>query len=319
LLTLYFGLFALHAWGAVGSDYEFFSCVYCFTPYLGFFAPAGILLGAESLGHWESTPSHVRAIIAALFVVLLLAGVGFSAFEDLGQPILELPFPRLREGGLAPGWTTVEAVMLSMGDIKLALARKLASLAAGLLAGALVLLAAYLLSRRRGSTARGYASALGATTLAISLALTPLLGGRASRPDCDVDVIALNEEVGYHLSGLIPEGSQIYWDGGLSVVPMLYLPGRSMYGPQINSGYTFVRGGDPDTLLRLGYWNETLQARWLAEADLVIVEMQRYPGWKPSLTPDQFGEYTRTPVGTSCLPETKLRVFKRLFPDPAAL
>jgi hypothetical protein len=73
-----------------------------------------------------------------------------------------------------------------------------------------------------------------------------------------------------------------------------------------------VRGGEPQVILSYGYWNAELRAKWLSEADFVIVEEQRYPGWKSTLTPDLYSEYARSPVGTSCLAETRLRVFRRL-------
>jgi len=317
LAVLYFGLFALHAWAAVGSSYDFFSCVYCFAPYLGFFAPAGILLGVVSVDSWANEDLRSRVLIACIFVVILSAGVGFSAFEDIGNRLLSLPFPRVKEGGLLPGWITLWDLLSSKTSLPLALARKLVSLGAGAVGGMLIVMAAYM-AWRRYRPAQGYASFLLHFTLLLSYGLAPLLAGRASSPDCRVDVIALNEEVGYHLASIIPEGSLIYWDGGLSVVPMLYLPGRKLFPPQINSGYTFVQGGDPEELIRFGYWNSELRERWLAQADFLIVEELRYAGWKWRLTASRYSEYQRTQVGTSCLEGTRLRIFRRLGSRPAA-
>ena len=318
LAALYFGLLFLHAWGAVGSSYEFFSCVYCFTPYLSFFAPAGILLGVLSIGSWEHSNSGARALLACIFVIVLFGGVAFSAFEDIGGPLLRLPFPRIREGAVLPGLTSLGDTLSNSASLAPALARKAVSLGAGIISGAVIISLAYIVWRRRGPAATGYAAQLMGIILVLSLMLAPLLAGAASRPDCKSDVIALNEEVGYHLSGIIPAGSLIYWDGGLSVVPMLYLPGRDMFPPQINSGYSYVQGGDPQQVLRFGYWNAALQEEWLAEADFLLVEEQRYDGWKPRLTPDRYSEYARTPVGTSCRDGTRLRLFKRLNSSSAA-
>jgi hypothetical protein len=65
-------------------------------------------------------------------------------------------------------------------------------------------------------------------------------------------------------------------------------------------------------VLNYGYWNAELHARWLAEADFVILEERRYPGWKSTLAPDVYAEYARSPVGTSCVEGTRLRIFRRL-------
>ncbi len=54
-----------------------------------------------------------------------------------------------------------------------------------------------------------------------------------------------------------------------------------------------------------------MDAEWRATADFFIIEEWRYPGWKQFLSPAEFDEYARTPVGTSCLEETRLRIFKR--------
>ena len=310
--AVYIGLFVLHAWGAVASSYEFFSCVYCFTPYLGFFAPAGVILAVLGLRNGCPRGSALRGLFACGLLILVMTGIGFSAFEDFGAGLMGLPFPRLRAGGLQPGVTTVGELLLNNSALTVALARRLVSAMAGLLFGCLVIAVAWFAGRRIRGAPGGFPALVMTSLLAAAIGLTPLLAGRAARPDCETDVIALNEEVGYHLSGIIPEGSLIYWDGGLSVVPMLYLSESHMFPPQINSGYTFVQGGDSEELLSFGYWNEELHERWLAEADFVIVEEQRYADWKPRLTSDKYAEYPRAPVGTSCLDGTRLRIFRTL-------
>lgn len=136
-----------------------------------------------------------------------------------------------------------------------------------------------------------------------------MLSGNVS--DCDIDVIAANEKNGLYLSSIIPRESLVYWDGGLSAAPLLYLPNAKIFPAQINSGYTFRSGGDTAKVIRFGLWNEELDAEWKSIADFFIIEDGRYVKWKTFLTPNYFDEFPRSPVGTSCLPESYLRIFRR--------
>jgi hypothetical protein len=145
----------------------------------------------------------------------------------------------------------------------------------------------------------------------LGLFLSPILNGRAALPDCKVDVIKANEQIGSHLKEIIPAGSLVYWDGGLSAAPLLYLPKVKMFPAQINSGYSFINGGDPEQLNKFGYWNAELDANWKSTAQFFIIEEERYPRWQEFFTPDQFDEYPPTSVGTSCVEKTRLRIFRR--------
>jgi hypothetical protein len=120
-----------------------------------------------------------------------------------------------------------------------------------------------------------------------------------------------NEQIGEHLNSIIPQGSLVYWDGGLSAAPFLYMPGVKIFPPQINSAYSFISNGDTAQLFKFGWWNEEMNAEWKATADFFIIEDQRYNAWKDFFNPDQFDEFPRSPVGTSCLEGSTLRIFRR--------
>ncbi len=311
LVCLYFGLLLLHAWAAVGSKYDYYSCVYCFTPYLSFFAPAGVLVAVLGYGSWKMTGTVTRILLSCLFVIVLFAGAALSAFEDYGSTLLNFPFPRVKEGKLLPGWITIWDLLSNKLSMEVAEARKFASFGAGILLAITIMILAYLIWRRYPRADAGYSHYLLTCAACTVFIITPLFGGSLSRPDCQTDVIILNENAGEYLSKIIPKGSLIYWEGGLSVVPMLYLPGRNLFPPQINDGYAYLNGGEPAELLKFGYWNYELAKEWLEKADYFIVEEWRYPGWQDHLQPDQYEEFERTPEGTSCLKGTRLRIFTK--------
>jgi hypothetical protein len=312
---LYFGLVALHAWGAVGSDYDAYSCVFCFTAYLGFFDPVGILLIATCLSTIpQRTSSSTRWLDIGLILLILLAatGVGFSLFRDVGNALLGLPVPRIREGQFLPGTTTLLDLLTNKFALSLVLVKKYIALVLGGLAGLLVLWLAYWLWRIRLKDSLTYAYTAGTTFVVLGFFLSPLLAGTEGRVDCRMDVIRQNEELGAYLASVVPPGSLVYWDGGLSTIPLLYLPDIRIFPPQLNDGYSFRFGGDPDTLYKHGLWNEELRQSWMQSADVFIIEEKRYKDWKPFFTPDLFQEYIRPPVAPSCEQGSGLRIFKRL-------
>ena len=87
------------------------------------------------------------------------------------------------------------------------------------------------------------------------------------------------------LRGIIPQGSVVYWDGGLSAAPLLYLPGVKIFPAQINSAYSFLSNGDTAELFRFGFWNEEMAAEWKATANFFIIEDKRYDSWKEYFNP----------------------------------
>ena len=130
--------------------------------------------------------------------------------------------------------------------------------------------------------------------------------------DCASDIVSANEQVGAYLKQIIQPGSWVYWDGGLSAVPLLYVPGIHIFPPQLNDGYAFRIGGDSDLLFKQGYWNEQLKDEWIQRADVFIIEGWRYSDWKEILTPNHFSEYPRPPIDLSCRNGSGLRIFKRI-------
>jgi hypothetical protein len=61
--------------------------------------------------------------------------------------------------------------------------------------------------------------------------------------DCGGDVVGSYEAVGAHLQRLIPAGASVYWAGGLSPVPLLYLPRAEIFPAQLNGDYSFRMAG----------------------------------------------------------------------------
>ena len=317
LALVYFILFGMHAWAAVASQYESYSCVFCFANYLGFFDPLGILLLVIALSaSWKRNPSNAALIPVVLLVLVLSVGIGFSSFENVGNSILNLPVPRMRDGQFLPGTTILVDLIKNRFGFALPVIKRYISSTIGLAVGIGILLTAFLIWRRRfakeAQRRPSFAFILLNLYLALGMLLSPLLNAGGSQIHCQQDLLAANEQLGDHLARVIPADSLVYWDGGLSFTPMVYVPNVRIFPPQINDGYAYKDGGDPDTLLRLGYWNSVLLQQWRDSADIFIIEARRYSSWKDFLNPQEFEEYQKPLTAPSCNEGAELRIFHRL-------
>lgn len=310
LAVSYFVLAAMHGWAAIASQYESYSCVFCFSNYLGFFDPLGILFFIVAFIHaWNQNPVRVVNILSVFLVIVISAGIGYSLFEFVGNGLLNLPLvPRIRSGGL--GFVAIVDALTQGLDMPLAQVKRWISSLLGLLIGLGVLCLAFLLWKRNQKT--NFTLTLVNLFLITGFVLSPVLHLGESRRDCNTDIIHDHEELGAYLASIIPSGSLVYWDGGNAFTPMIYVPEVRIFPPQINNGYTFHIGGDPDLLYYFSHWNGELDSRWRVEADIFIIEAKRYANWKDFLTPQEFQEFVKPMHSPSCNEGAELRIFQRL-------
>lgn len=310
LAVSYFVLAAMHGWAAIASQYESYSCVFCFSNYLGFFDPLGILFFVIAFAYaWNQNPNRVVKILSILVVLVVATGIGYSLFEQVGNGLLNLPIvPRVRSGGI--GFVAIVDALTQGLDMPLVQVKRWISSSLGFLVGFAVLLASLFIWKRAQRS--NFTLALVNSFLVAGFALSPVLHLGESRLDCNTDIIRDHEELGSYLASIIPAGSLVYWDGGNAYTPMIYVPKARIFPPQINDGYTFHIGGDPDVLYYFSHWNAELDARWRAKADIFIIEAKRYANWKDFLTPQEFQEFAKPTASPSCNEGAELRIFQRL-------
>lgn len=315
LALSYFILFAMHAWAALASQYESYSCVFCFSNYLTFFDPLGILFFVLVFSAaWNRLPSRLVQTLAILFVLIFSAGIGFSLFESVGRGLLDLSVPRMRDGQFLPGATTLVDILRYKFTLELPVIKRLISSVIGLGVGMSILVVAFLIWRRSKNSQNraGFALVLVNSYLAAGLLLSPLLNLGERSIDCRRDMILAHEQLGAYLSEIIPSNSLVYWDGGNAFTPMVYVPEARIFPPQINDGYSYRFGGDADTLYRFSHWNDELIAEWKASADVFIIEAKRFSVWKDFLTPQAFEEFAPPPAAPTCYEGGELRIFHRI-------
>ncbi|NOH00783.1 MAG: hypothetical protein HND47_01775 [Chloroflexi bacterium] len=135
LAVSYFVLALMHGWASLASQYESYSCVFCFSNYLGFFDPLGILFFVVAFAHaWDKNPQRAVQALTVFLVLVTSAGMGFSLFEQVGNGLLNLPIvPRLRSGGI--GFVALVDALTQGLDMPLAQVKRWVSSALGLLIG----------------------------------------------------------------------------------------------------------------------------------------------------------------------------------------
>jgi 4-amino-4-deoxy-L-arabinose transferase-like glycosyltransferase len=314
LSVSYFTLLAMHAWAALASQYESYSCVFCFSNYLTFFDPLGILLFVIAFSaSWKYQPTRVMQALAVALVIVVSVGIGFSLFERVGSDLVNLAVPRMREGRFLPGTTTLGDVLKYRFNLELPAIKRVISSVIGLMAGLGSLVVAVLLWRRKkdAQTRPGFPLILLNSYLGIGLILSPVLHLGESRIDCKQDIILAHEQLGAYLVEVIPPDSLVYWDGGTAFTPMVYVPDVRIFPPQINSGYTYRIGGDADTLYYFSHWNGELMDKWKESADIFIIEVKRFSTWKDFLNPQEFEEFDKPPTDPACDSGAGLRIFRR--------
>ncbi len=310
--TLLALLVAEHAWASLGKNY----CVYCFQIYLTFFAPVVFLLIIIIFRGWKRGESTGFALYISVLILLVSAGIGSSNYREFGRALTD--FSRfLKRGGIIARrnqfWDYIEYSTVVPSQT----ARYLIPGLIGLAAGILVLVLAWSIYRRQRSNQQVDVNfgllAIGIMLIAgLILSPTKVLGNSYQDNDCEGDVIVANETAGQYLAQVIPTGSQVYWQGTDSVVPMLYLPGVSLYLPQIDQDYTYSLGGDPQEMLRIGLWNDELAEGWKQEADFVVIVERRYNSeWEKFFESNQFDELPESPSVAPCRDDLHLRIFRR--------
>jgi Dolichyl-phosphate-mannose-protein mannosyltransferase len=327
LLSLFIVLLMAHMMVTVFDD----GCLYCLPAYLGFFFILGILLIVVSFSSWRKYTPWWYLLLVFSILLLLSAGIGYSTFDEVGKALVnysDVMIPRfiIHPFKAEPGMVNLHVVLTNYFHADDKELERILPAFVGLLVGVLLLtlfaITTWIMIRRRdrGNVIRihPYAEfAYWSITIVLCLAfmLTPskLLSGGYSGYDCGWDTIQSYETAGRYLASVIPKGSLVYWDGGSSFSPLLYVPGIKIFPAQINGGYSFYIGGNSDTLAKMGLWNEQLASNWQKEADYILIKDANFKksSMKDYVTSGQFDELAQTPQVSPCVPGSAIHIYHR--------
>jgi hypothetical protein len=328
LSALFVTLIGLHAWAALGNEY----CTYCFAGYNAFYIGLAPLLIVVSVRIWQRNPSILRKLLIVLTILVLFAGVSFSASIISGGMIkvgqidqfLKLDVPRFKNMQFQPGMVELQQLIANVVPVDYYDIPKYAllysPLITGLAAGAIFLGLAFLVKHFLNSTTLVKSMAYTVFALwvfwgvGIVLVPTDLLGNGYKSYDCADNEITAFERSGKYLAEMIPPGTRIYWNG-YSPVNLLYIPDVKVYTPQLNLVYSLSTGGDSDALLRYGWWDDTLSDKWLRDADYVLIEQRYYKRGGEvvaELNSNSYEELPPAPSTASCVDDAYIRIFRRI-------
>ncbi len=323
LLVNFALLFAIHAWATLSQGY----CVFCLENYMSFFNFLGPLVLVILLA--QALPEHSIAIWRQVLIAAPMIGLalwfGTHGSNRAVRQLLKIELPRFSgfrfQPGSQPLWGYLENFLGWPHEVALRnLALQAGFLLAALLVGIALLVRRPLAARNPQLHPLGVVILISGLVLSALIAPSPLLAGYQRIYDCGQDVIASNESVAEVLQATIPPGAQIYWRGGLSAVPMLYIPDAHLYPPQINANYAYYQGGEDQMLLKAGRWNTSISTTWLGEADYALVSEDYISGNLRDTTPElhtalQSGDYTliaTTPPLIDCRTNGPIYIYQRL-------
>lgn len=298
VIILYTILISTHATASVVLSY----CVSCFPNYMGFFSALGVILLIYSAPHLFTRTHQIKPWLAYILILLLFVGILFGA-----------------KGGLLPRMisfltTLVRRLPIPAGRFSFAVGAVIAAASFVLILALIILIARWLQPRLEGRgriESGNFGSLLLITFLVIGWLLSPTyVFSEGHRGDlCGGDVITSFEEIGDHLSTVIPPGSQVYWRVS-TPVPLLSIPDVELFPSQLSGAYSMRIGGNPEELEPYGFWNDAMGAHWIQDTDYYLTD-QVQEGFPSEISPEDFTEIESTPSGLNCRPGVSIRIFKR--------
>ncbi|MGV8026730.1 MAG: ArnT family glycosyltransferase [Anaerolineaceae bacterium] len=309
LSVLFIFLYLLHAWETLTKE----RCVYCLTPYYAFFYGLGVLIFILSISHWDLR-NKARNRWAFCLNFLILAGVGFSTFIDLGNVFLKIQVPRIKGFKILSGTTEISALLHNKFALSLDFQKMILSPLVFIVAGVLLfiivtILNRYVLKRKLTST---FLFCIAVLLVGFLLTPTILFSGSYYNGQLTCNTIPDLELVAADLAQKIPAGATVYWGSTSSAYPLLYLTDFDYFPSQLGTVYSQRIGGDADELERQGYWNEEISERWFDKADIILVNNEEFPaGLRAKIDPTRFDELSPTPALNCQDPLSFYRIYIR--------
>jgi len=320
-LLVSFGLlFALHVWASLGKNY----CVFCFPNYLMFFNILGISITSIIFGSWPEFKERFGKWILVSVMVILSLGLIYGAITggQLDQIWLSAQIKKILSWFWHIRVPRIRSMSIEDGSVELwgLLAGKFGWVEETILDWSLLIIllvitwiVVYFLARwhyRQFGNSKGSSftpiGSLAFIFFVLGTLLSARIGFTPQETDCGWDVISAYETGSAHLAEKIPPGSSVYWRGGKSAVPLLYLPGVEIYPPQINGAYSFRLGGNTNELARHGWWNAELDALWQQDADIILLD-----GHQKALENPLFDETLPTPPMLPCDNNSEIHIYLR--------
>jgi hypothetical protein len=287
----------MHMWASLGGQ----SCTeFCFSGYIAFFSSLGLLAVIVTAPYWRKNLGWLHSIVVVLLLVIFSAGIGFGTADDTGKFLANLPIPRLSSS--FPLWGLLENKFgISYHD-----SRRIIPALTGLAVGislCLIVIIYYRFWKPKDKFSPIRRVLLAFFALGFVLSPTRIFSLGDNTLTCGGNLIAAYGNLAAELRPFVRPFDRLYYQGPNSPAILLYLPPVTIYPPQLNNVFSFStqeRGSSSDELLRFGYWNQELKDRWIANADLVLIEARRYPEWQAQVEAGNFDILLQTGAIEPC-------------------
>ncbi len=318
LFILFLVLFLMHAWASLGQSY----CVGCFSNYLGFFYPLGVVIAILILKNILEKSNRVISILFLLIVLISVFALMMVDFAGVQQILQSINVPRMKGMQIQAGSTSLWGMIFNKFGGDEAIIMPMVSMLGLVIMAVIVFFISWLAFNVLKKSVNNHFSTWSFLSIAnlvffISAALLAsvfMFKTDNQQSACQSDVIADYEKVGQQLNQAIEPDKWVYWGGRSVVTPLLYLPQAKLFPPQLNGIYSMWHGGDRDTLEKFGLYNDESYYIWRERSDYILINNSFFTAsnWRAFLAPINVIEYARTAPIDSCNPDSFFRIYKKI-------
>ena len=305
-------LTAVHLWASVLQD----ACVFCYSGYIAFFTPLGMVFIVLCLHSANGITSRWREITSYGFLTIFFFGLGYASYFDLLKWVPNIPFFRIKNKRILPGQTEIWRLLHNKFGWTFENLERI--LPAFFLMGIFILIVFILLMVTRKKKKQMAAFSItpwiltGSILLVILMAPFPISGGGKSEEVCTDNMISGYQQLADTMKPLIPANSLVYWENTTSPIPLLYLEDINIFPAQMNHQFNRLQGGDSDLINLYGYWNDELAAQWREEADYLLIEEPILPGMEErGEIPESFHQIAITEPIAACRPYSSIYIYEK--------
>jgi hypothetical protein len=291
LLITFLSLILLHLLAPIINNVY----LYSMPAYPSFFIPIGLLIFPFCIRYMRDKSTWCVTVIMILSIIIIFAGIGLSLYRTISEPLMTLKVPRVKNFSFQEG--NIELWKLLSNKLKLDYFQLeyLVTTGFGFSFGILFILIAVIFwkifSKREVNSPKidfSKAIFLQFIILCVLLSPTKYMAGNSSINLCaNGDVLSSHEKVAEQLKGTISDGSLVYYETNETSIPLMYLTEVNFYPNLLNQKFYFRIGGDDEYLEKIGYWNESLAFKWIANADYLVLGEEEAKYWEP-----RFGEFS---------------------------
>jgi hypothetical protein len=237
-------------------------------------------------------------------VRVIATGITDKGWEN----VMRIPVPRMRNMQILPG--TMELWQLLTGKFRIdytTLMLYVKPIVGVIICVVIFLLTFFFIRKRRQEFSIGFVYFSIILGLAILLTPSTLLSGIPAEQTACGNILNSNELVGRELSTFVQANDAIFWAGGDSVVPLLYLKDITIFPAQMNGKFAKRIGGNETDLIKIGFWNDALAEKWKMDADILFVSGENYSLTKGNWPFTEIGNTSRV---FECIPGSEIYVYK---------